>query len=486
MSVTTRLRPGPPRAHVGGPEVALALGLSWAVGFSFIGWLAMMSVLPYQGYGLAAMVAAFILLPAIGLWCVAKAGSQGGGFLGLLVVVVILFSDLSLRGFSGKLDAQSAVKFALWTSGLLLLPWQVGVIRAARTDLPTFTLLLFGLWALVTTTYSITPFYTFAAALGFLGFWVLALVFATSLDTARGLFWLTSILLAMSSASLLYYIVAPETAMVIYESATVRRLGGIYGNPNQVGETAALALLLAYLAWFHLRARASLLLLLVALPVCAACMLLSQSRTSMLGLGAAISVVLLRRYPVLLLPTISIGAAAGAVVYAYPDAIDVLIGLVARSGNVAQVTTFTGRTEIWQFVMSAIEKAPLLGYGFASTKELIPAGHSFGYGWTTNSAHNLWLQAWVTTGAVGLMVILVSQFGALKALVMKPLPIRDGVLSYVVFVGLLESGPVGPTVSVLTFLWIWATAQSLSANPAGRRVNVAAQTRTHPDQGGPQ
>jgi O-antigen ligase len=267
----------------------------------------------------------------------------------------------------------------------------------------------------------------------------------------------------MSSASLLLYFVAPDVAMVAYENATVRRLGGIYGNANQVGETAALALLLFFATWFQLRARASLLLLLVALPVCAACMLLSQSRTSMLGLGAAIIVVLLRRYPILLVPTISIGAAAGAVLYAYPDAIDALIGLVARSGNVTQVTTFTGRTEIWHFVMSAIEKAPLLGYGFASTRELIPSGHSFGYGWTTNSAHNLWLQAWVTTGAVGLILILVSQIGSLKTLVMKPLPVRDGVLSYVVFVGLLEAGPVGPTVNLLTFIWIWATALSLRA-----------------------
>jgi O-antigen ligase len=463
MSVATRLPPGLPRPRVGGSEVALALGLSWAVGFSFLGWLAMMSVLPYQGYGLAGMVAAFVVVPAIGLWCVARAGSQGGGFLGFLVVVVILFSDLSLRGFSGKLDAQSGVKFALWISGLLLLPWRGSVVRTAQRDVPTFALLLFGLWALLTTAYSITPIYTFAAALGFLGFWVLAVVFATSYETERGWLWLPSTLLAMSCASLLLYFAAPDVAMVAYENATVRRLGGIYGNANQVGETAALALLLFFAIWFQLRARVSLLLLLVAVPVCAACLLLSQSRTSMLGLGAAIIVVLLRRYPILLLPTISIGAATGAVVYAYPDAIDVLIGLVARSGNVTQVTTFTGRTEIWHFVMSSIEKAPLLGYGFASTRELIPAGHSFGFGWTTNSAHNLWLQAWVTTGAVGLVFILVSQFGSLKALATNPLPIRDAVLSYVVFVGLLESGPVGPTVNLLTFVWIWATALSLRA-----------------------
>jgi O-antigen ligase len=448
---------------VGEPVVALALGLSWAVVFSFLGWLAMLSVLPYQGYGLAATVLAIIVVPAIGLWCVAKAGSQGGGFLLVIVMLVVLVSDLSFRGASKGIDAQSAVKFALWVSGLLLLPWQWRVVQSAAKDAPTLALLLFGLWALATTAYSITPFYTFAAALGFLGMWVIAVVFASTFDARRGLLWVTSALLAMSAASLVLYAVAPDIAMVAYENAAVLRLGGIFGNANQVGEIAALAMLLAFVVWFDLRSAAGWALLLAATPLCAACLLLSQSRSSMLGLAAGVGVVVLRRHPIWLLPAIAVGAALGAIVHTYPNAVDVLIGLVARSGNVAQVTTLTGRTEIWQFVMSAIAKAPVLGYGFASTRELIPAGHAFAYGWTTTSAHNLWLQAWVTTGAVGLFLIVLSQLASLKALVAKPLAVRDGILAFVMITGPLESGPVGPTVSALTFLWLWATAMSLRA-----------------------
>ena len=295
-----------------------------------------------------------------------------------------------------------------------------------------------------------------------------AVSFASSYDAVRGLLWMTFTLLAMSVASLLLYVAAPEIAMVAYENATVLRLGGIFGNANQVGEIAALGLLLTFVVWFQRPTRATLLLMLLAVPMCAVCLVMSQSRSSILGAGAAIVAVVLRRHPLLLLPTVSIGAALLVVVYAYPDAIDVLIGLVARSGNVTQVTTLTGRTEIWQFVLSAITKAPVLGYGFASTRELIPEGHAFAYGWTTTSAHNLWLQAWVTTGAVGLALVLLNQLASLSALQTRPNPARDAVFVFVISTGLLESGPVGPTVSVLTFVWIWATALSMGSQEVNR------------------
>lgn len=445
---------------------ALVLGLGWAVVFSLLGWLALLSVLPYQSYGLAAIVSAFVVLPALGLWCIAKAGSQGGGFLVVMVVLLILLSDLSVRGAATGIDAQSVVKFAIWVSGLLLLPWRFDVVRQASGNLPTLALLMFGLWALLGTVYSITPVYTFAAALGFLGMWVLAVVFAASCDPRRGLLWVNATLLAMSVASLLLWVVAPGVAMVDYENATVVRLGGIFGNANQVGSIAALALLLSFVVWFQKPNRAGGLLLLLALPACAACLLMSQSRTSMFGAAAGVFVVVLRRHPWLLLPTVPLGVTLAAIALAYPEAIDFLIGLVARGGNVAQVTNFTGRTEIWQFVTSEIAKAPVLGHGFASTRELFLKGHVFAWGWTTNSAHNLWLQAWVTTGAVGLGLVLANQLASLKALVLQPMAVRDGLLAYFIATGLLEAGPVGPTVSVLTFVWIWASALSLESQPA--------------------
>jgi exopolysaccharide production protein ExoQ len=456
-----RRRAGTLAVHNRQTDLALALGLTWAVVFSFLGWLALMSVLAYQGASTAAMLAGFILIPAIGLWLIAMAGIQGGNYLLVVAVLVILVSDLSLRGVSTGLDAQSAAKLAIWASGLLLLPWKFNVVHQAAKDVSTFALLLFGLWALASTFYSISPAYTFAAALAFLGLWVTAVVLATSLDTARSLTWVASALLAMSVASLLLYVVAPATAMVVYENRTTLRLGGIFGNANALGGVAALALLLVVLAGLSSPTRALKRLAAIVVPVCLTCLILSQSRTAMLGLTAAVTLVFIRRHPLLLVPGLLLGAVAVVVLTGYPSAVDTLIALVARSGRIAQVTTFTGRTEIWEFVVSAIQKAPLLGYGFASTKDLIPAGYTGPYGWTTTSAHNLWLQTWVTTGGGGLLLVLASQLGSLWTMLVRPSALRDGVCVYVLFFGLLEPGPMGPSVNLLTFIWIWATASAL-------------------------
>jgi O-antigen ligase len=447
--------------------VGLLLGLGWVLVFGALGWLASLTILGYQGLGTAAALGAFVLLPAFGLWWVARAGAEGGVFLLVMALTVVLLSDLSLRGASSGLDAQSAVKFALWLSGLMLLPWRWSVLRLAAKDMPTFALLLFGLWALASTVYSISPLYTFAAALGFLGLWVTAVTLATTIDPPRAQFWLTCMLFAMSAASLTMYGVARDVAMVAYENSTTLRLGGIFGNANAVGGVSALALLLVATAWFAPVSRRTVWLSCAALPVCLASLALSQSRTAMLGLTAALVVVFVRRRLLLLAPGLLLGVAAAVLVLGYPGFIDTLIALVARSGRIEQVTTFTGRTEIWAFVVSAIEQAPVLGYGFASAKTLIPAGYAGPFGWTTSSAHNLWLQVWVTTGGIGLLLILASQFGLLRALVLRPLPLRDGVFVYVLFVGLLEPGPMGPSVNLLTFIWIWATANSLR-QPAGK------------------
>lgn len=463
VAIDAALRPRRARARA---PVGLVLSLGWLLAFGLLGWLASLTVLGYQGYTTAASLAAIVLLPALTLWWVAKAGAQGGGYLLVMVVAVVLLSDLSLRGASSGLDAQSAAKFALWLSGLMLLPWRWQIVRLASRDLPTFMLLLFGLWALASTSYSISRLYTFAAALGFLGLWVTAVTLATSVDAKRSMGWLTWTLFAMAAASLAMYVVARDLAMVAYENSTTLRLGGIFGNANALGGVSALALLLTVTAWYAPWSRRTVWLTIAVLPVCAASLAMSQSRTAMLGLAAALGFVFLRRHPLILLPSLLVALAATTLVLGYPGFIDTLVAMVARSGRVEQVATFTGRTEIWAFVVSAIREAPVLGYGFASSKTLIPAGYAGPYGWTTSSAHNLWLQVWVTAGGVGLLMILATQLGSLRAMVLRPLPLRDGICVYVLFVGLLEPGPMGPSVNLLTFVWIWATACTLQARAA--------------------
>ena len=70
-------------------------------------------------------------------------------------------------------------------------------------------------------------------------------------------------------------------------------------------------------------------------------------------------------------------------------------------------STMTGRTEIWQAVMLAITKHPLLGYGF-SAFWLSLKGESaniiLALRWAVPAAHNGFLEVWLQLGAVGVLL----------------------------------------------------------------------------------
>ncbi len=458
----------PRQAHT-----ALLLGLAWVVAFSLIAWLAMLTILPHQDLRVASMVAAFVFLPAVWLWIVARAGAAGGTPLALIVIAIVALSDTSARGFSTGIDAQSVVKFGIWTSGLLLLFWRWPVIKAASRELPTSALLLLCVWAVLTTTYSATRFYTFGAGLSFLGVCITAIVFAEDTDEKRGLAVIWGALMAALALSLVLYVLVPSQVMTAHENGRSLRLSGAFGSPNNLGVAAALALLLTFLLCRQIGRGAGLALALVGLGVCGACLYLSGSRTAIISMLVGVTVILVSRRPVLAISALASAVGAGLLFLAYPDVRDGMLALVTREGSTREVTTFTGRTEIWRYVFSLIEKAPILGYGFASTKEVIPAGFTGAFGWTTHSAHNMVLQAWVATGLIGLGILLVALLALVRDHFVRPHPVRDAVTAFVLTQGLMEASIAGPTINMLIFVFLWAAA-------LGRRPEATATPPTQP------
>ena len=108
-----------------------------------------------------------------------------------------------------------------------------------------------------------------------------------------------------------------------------------------------------------------------------------------------------------------------------------------------------------------IGQAPWLGHGFGSTREVLPAAFQGAFGWTTTSAHNLWLQAWVTVGGIGLLLVLAAQGAWVIEALRRSHPVRDAVLALVLLVGVLEASAMGPSVNLMSFVWMWAAALGL-------------------------
>jgi O-antigen ligase len=455
------------RAH---QTTALALGLSWLLVVGVLGWLALMTVLSHLHTTAALMLAAFVLLPAVGLWLVARAGATGGTPLVLMVVAIVVLSDTTARGYASGIDAQSVIKFGIWTAGLLLLFWRWPVVAAALRQPPTAALLLLSVWAMLTAVYSVTPFYTFGAGLSFVGICVTAYCFAADASPRRGLMVVTCSLMAALALSLLLYVLVPSQVMTAHENGRSMRLSGVFGSPNNLGVAAALALLMVFLLCRQLGAGAALVLALLGLVISGACLMLSGSRTAIFSMLAGIAVVVFTRRPLLAVSVITLLFCAGLLFVLAPDAREAMLALVAREGSTREVTTFTGRTDIWRHVWSLIERAPVLGYGFASTKVVIPAGFAGAFGWTTHSAHNMLLQSWVATGLVGLSLLLVAFATLVRAHFTRPHPVRDAVTAFVLVQGLMESSVAGPTINMVVFIFLWATALGCQPDPAPPRA----------------
>lgn len=72
--------------------------------------------------------------------------------------------------------------------------------------------------------------------------------------------------------------------------------------------------------------------------------------------------------------------------------------------DASEITTFTGRTFIWESTIDLIKNRPLFGYGFNAGGVSLENFYGSIYGWTTRSAHNFVLHGLLDLGFVGFSI----------------------------------------------------------------------------------
>jgi len=109
----------------------------------------------------------------------------------------------------------------------------------------------------------------------------------------------------------------------------------------------------------------------------------------------------------------------GAVVAAVSSAAVARIYFPLLAGFIGRDASLSGRTSIWQQVWTAIEKHPLLGYGFAAFWQGM-RGESYNVivalRFVIFHAHNGFLEIWLELGAVGLLLFVLSYVRAWRKL----------------------------------------------------------------------
>lgn len=426
----------------------------------------------------------FVLAPLTLLWVFYGAGRGGPKTMVALFLLVLFVTELSVRQRAlsdTSLDGQNLAKMAVWGCGLLvaLLNWRQ--LREAIREPAVMLLVLLTLWFVVSSVYSPIRVYSFGSAVAFLSVVLFGVVVRRVVPEAMLLRSAIALLTVMLLLGLVLYVLAPDRAMAEMEGGSIRRLAAPFGTPNSLGRVSALVILLAVLARMSGVLRWHSPLLLVAVAAALTCLYLSQSRTAMAALALALVILYLAGRPRrLLVAAILAALTALMVVVLRVDILD-LLTLVSRTGYVSEVTTLTGRTDIWKFAWSQIVEEPMLGYGHASSKHIFPLLYRQYWGWTTTHAHNMWLQIWFTTGLVGVM-LLASVFIAQFRYWLQTRDIGSlAVLVFVFVIGLAEAGHIAGAPSTLTAVWaVWLAGrrvgQDVRAEPA--RAGVVAPSQS--------
>ncbi|MCZ2439690.1 MAG: O-antigen ligase family protein [Burkholderiales bacterium] len=459
-------RPGPPT-----PPAVLGAARSMPATFTLAllascAWLLLCVVfllvlVPTQSGFVLALKMGVTIVPLLLLWGLYAAGAGGEKSIAALLVVILVITELSLRRRAFEdtsADPQNLVKMAVWGVGLLVALINWGTLRQALREPATALLALTTLWFAATAVYSPIPVYTLGAAIALLAVVLFGAVARRSVRESILLKAPAAALTVMLLVGLALYVVAPDRALAQTEGGTVLRLAAPFATPNQLGRAAALVVLLTVIgmARGHVRWRSFLVWL--GIPAALACLVLSQSRTAGGALLAALLLVYGSKRPRRALAMAIVLAALG-IVYSMLD-IDLadLAALVSRTGHVSELTTLTGRTAIWAAVWQQILEQPLLGYGHAAGKVLIPQIYRTFWGWTATHAHNMWLQTWFTTGLVGVLLLLATLLAQLRYC----LRTRDlgslALLAFVFVAGMAEAGNLSGAPSVLTVMWaLWLT-----------------------------
>jgi exopolysaccharide production protein ExoQ len=361
------------------------------------------------------------------------------------------------RGQGVSLSFQVVFRIGIGMCALLVAVWAWWRLPAVRIQLMSYRgwlMLGFILCGLIAIPGSVEmPVSIFVASMLF-GYTLLAV-------TCLALHGYKTIVLDIMWAVLLYvvlgwvfYIGFPEIGVYreyLSMTQSVDRMGGM-GHPNTLGRSVCLVLIMMLVACRQRWVSWKILILIV--PLFVATMIESKSRSPVIATLCAILVFclpLLRQRVTYLLVACGLMAVA-AVVFT----IDATIGIdlfiqralpsVTKSGDLSELTSLTGRTEIWSESWRFILERPWTGYG-GGTSARIMHEHS-------GHAHNMLLETALLYGIPAALIVATLLCINIKDSIDGRIPMVAEITAFLVLLAFVESPMVGMPADPLLGLWL--------------------------------
>ncbi len=256
--------------------------------------------------------------------------------------------------------------------------------------------------------------------------------------------------------SWLVYFVAPQIGIYrepLPDGQFAVRMSGL-AHPNTLGQFSGLLIVIACIQSVRDQPITKWRIAMVLLA--AGALIGSLSRTSLLATIVAVAVVyrrqiLRREYFVFFVWVALIGSVALMVFGTtgdLGDKIESKLALLSKSGDTSELTSATGRAEIWAKAISMIRDQPLTGYGAATSKI-----HLADYSLYT---HNLILNIAFSCGVLGGLAAICMCLGRVRALLFQPHVVADGLLAFILVNGLFENVIFANLAGMPTIVWIVA------------------------------
>ena len=170
-----------------------------------------------------------------------------------------------------------------------------------------------------------------------------------------GIVWAVILITSVTMSQDLVWDVEEMTGLV--------RFRGIYGSPNSIGELAMGTIAVGMVVWKS-TAGWKRWALAAQIAVAFGSCLLADSRSPFVALAVGGLLYLAWRYRFRAVPIIMVVGAVGFLLVTQLDPEYLTRG---------DVTSLTGRTDIWNFAIQKIEQRPLLGYGFEVEGQIMQA-----------------------------------------------------------------------------------------------------------------
>ena len=327
-------------------------------------------------------------------------------------------------------------------------------VRSTALSFPlVWMVVIFVLYTLASLA-SVSPATAMASSLSILCIYLLTITALIELGkplVIKILFYATGLFVV---GSWVVYFVAPGIGVMeepLMNGDFAIRMSGL-AHPNTLGQHSALCVLLGIGLWRGFQQRSVIVVCVIAMAIAA--LIFSLSRASMAATILAIVIgfrnVLLGENYKLRLFVVALIAVVGLMIASMRTdlgaSLERHMGAVSKSGDSDEITTATGRAEIWNKSIRLIKDRPILGYGPTTSKSLLEEYSLY--------THNLFLNIGLSCGVMGLLVGLIMCLSRIRTMFSRLSFVADSIVAFILINGLFENVIFSNLCGVPTICWI--------------------------------